>query len=729
MKMTVALPSQRPSSIQLLANWCTAIALSAAAFWIVGSAAPTALAQTSVLTQHNDNARTGQNTAELLLAPSNVNSGLFGKLFTQSVDGLVVGQPLVVPNLSFPDGSTHNVVYVVTQHDTVYAFDADSNEGTNSSSLWTTSFGNPDLGITSVPIANFGCKGTGFTEVGITGTPVIDPASGTIYVVAKTLENGLYLFRLHALDLTTGQEKFGGPVVISGTAGSIVFDATPLLQRPGLLLSNGVIYVAFGGNGCDTYQYRGWVAAYDAQQMTQLALFLASSIKKGAGIWQSGAGIAADENGDIYFATGNGIFDASTGGNNYGDSVLRLRLGSGVFDVIDYFSPADQNFLRTNDLDLGGGGVIILPDQGSDPVHEIIAGGKEGTAYVLNRDALGQFDPVQDDVVQELAAAGGQLQSVPVYWNNNVYITGSKDFIKLFPLTGGLLSTTPAAQTLVKFDKPGNASLSANGQTSGILWALLKGNHILYAFDATNLTTLYSSAQVFGRDSIGLVTHFVTPTVANGKVYVGGLQQLTTFGLFAKLAVVAGDAQTGVDGTTLPTALQIQASDTYTGNPLAGRTVTCKDGGAGGVFSNMPLLTDSSGLGSFTYTLPKKALTIAITCSSTSLVSAVFTETSIPGPPTRISIKLGNFQTAPPSTTLPTPLTVRVADANNVAVPGVPVDFTDNGVGGIISATPVTSDNSGMAATSYTTPPSTGTVKVTASTSGVPSVKFTVTVQ
>jgi hypothetical protein len=251
----------------------------------------------------------------------------------------------------------------------------------------------------------------------------------------------------------------------------------------------------------------------------------------------------------------------------------------------------------------------------------------------------------------------------------------------------------------------------------------------LYAFDATNLTTLYSSAQVFGRDSLGLLTHFASPTIANGKVYVAGLQQLTTFGLFSKLLTVAGDGQTGIDGSSLPTALQIQASDSYTGNPLEGRTVTCKDGGAGGIFTSMPLVTDSSGLASFTYTLPKKALTIQITCSSTSLVSAVFTETSVPGPPSRMSIKLGNFQTAAPSTTLPTPLTVRVADANNVAVPGVPVDFTDNGVGGIISATPVTSDNSGMAATSYTTPPSTGTVKVTASASGVPSLKFTVTVQ
>lgn len=686
----------------------------------------TAWGQTSVTTEHNDNFRSGQNANELLLSPASVNAQQFGKLFTQAVDGLVVGQPLIVPGLSFPDGSVHDVVYVGTQHDSVYAFDANNMAGP----LWVDSFANPAAGVTSVPIANFGCPGTGFTEMGITSTPVIDAETQTIYVVARTLENGSYFFRMHALDLTTGQEKFGGPVVISAAVGSVNFNAATQLQRPGLLLSNGVVYIGFGGNGCDTYQYYGWVMAYDAQLLSPLGTFLATPAKRGAGIWQSGGGLAADQQGNIYFSTGNGIFDASSGGSNYGDSVLQLQLGGGSFNVVDYFSPFNQNFLRTNDLDLGGGGVLLLPDQTNPPVHEMIAGGKSGTIYVLDRDFMGGFDSVQDDVVQELSAAAGQMQSVPVYWNQSVFISASSDYIKLFSFNNGLLSSTPVAQTAIKFDKPGPTSLSANGDTSGILWALLKGQRILYAFDATNLGVLYSSAQASNyRDKLGALTHFATPTIANGKVYVGGLQQVTVYGLLPRLSVTAGNGQAAIDTTLLPIPLQFQAIDSYTGNPIVGVPGTCSDGTAGGVFSSKNFVTDAFGMSTFTYTLPKKALIISITCSNLNYVPAIFTETSIPGPPVHLAIKLGNLQTASAGTVLPTPLQVKVTDANLVPVPGVTVNFTDNGAGGILSPTSAATDGSGLATTTYTTPSTPATIKITASSPGLPNASFKETSQ
>jgi len=694
--------------------------------------------QASVLTEHNDVARTGQNLSETVLTPANVNSVQFGKLFTQNVDGTIVGQPLYAPDVTLPDGTTHNVVYVATQHDSVFAFDAGNNQGNNALPLWTASFSNPANGITSVPIANYGCTGTRFTELGIMGTPVIDPASGTIYVVAKTMENGQYFFRLHALDITSGQEKFGGPVVISASvpsnSGMVSFNAAYHMQRPALLLVNGVVYIGFGSTGCDSYAYHGWLFAYDSQLLRQLGVFVDTPNGTRGAIWQAGGGPAADSEGNIYLQTANGTFDANTGGLDYGDSVLKLGLANDVLGVADYFTPFDQSYLAANDFDLGSGGVLVLPDQSGTYPHEIIGGGKEGTLYLVNRDNMGQFHSGDNSqTIQTIPnIVPNELDSVPAYWNSNVYIAGEGDFIKMFSLTGGLLSSAPVSETQVLFNQagPGSVSISANGGTNGILWAVLHGNPVLYAFDATNLANiLYSSKQALKlRDKMDAAARFVSPTVVNGKVYIGGKTDLMVYGLFPALSVASGGGQVGAAGTTLPTPLSIQTVDSYPGNPLGGISVTCKDSTPHGSFGSSVSVSDSSGIATTTYTLPVKVSNVTITCSSAGLVSAQIAETAIAGPATVIKVFSGNKQSAPTATALPNPLVVSVVDAHGNPISGVAVTFSDGGEEGSFSSTSATTDVSGHASTMYVTPDQVDVVQVSAATAGLKSAVFAITV-
>ncbi len=695
-----------------------------------------AYGQADVLTHHNDNSRTGLNSKEILLSPSIVNPNQFGKLFSQPVDGIIVGQPLYVRNVSLPDGTKHNVVYVATQHDTVYAFDADNNQGGNAAPLWSVSLAN---GATSVPISDHGCTGTHYTEIGIMGTPVIDTGKSTMYLVAKTLENGLHVFRLHALDITNGAEKFGGPVVISGSApsqdGPVVFDPMIHMQRPALLLANGRVYVGFGSNGCDLYQYHGWLFAYDPQSLQSLAVFLATPDGKSGAIWQGGGGPAADTNGNVYVVTANGTFDAFFGGSDYGDSVLKLGWTGGTFGVLDYFTPYNQEYLGDNDVDLGSGGPLLLPNQPGAHRHEMIAGGKEGTLYLIDRDNPGKYNGIDDnDIVQSIpGAVAEEINGVSAYWNSSVYLAGDLDYIKQLPLTGGLLSPTPLTQTDIAFRGAGSASISisANGKTNGIVWAIRHTVPALFAFDATNLSIeLYdSNLALHFRDRLGDVARFTTPAVANGKVFVPGKQALVVYGLFPSLSVAGGDGQTGVVGTVLPVSLGVLASDPYTSQALVGVTLSCKDGGASGKFSSSTLTTDSSGMASVSYTLPTKPKAITITCASPDLSPATFSETGIAGPPARINIVSGNNQVAPPNTLLPAPLVVKVADSHGNGVSGIAMSFTDNGAGGVFTAATGTSDSTGNVSTQYTTPGHTGKVKITASSNGVPSKNMTVTVQ
>ncbi len=717
----------RPQPVTTLIAICFVLCLGLSLAW----------GQNDVLTQHNDNSRSGLNANETVLTPTNVNVNSFGKLFTQSVDGIIVGQPLYASQVLMNDGLVHNVVYVATQHNTVYAFDADSTQGNNASPLWSVSLND---GGTSDPIADYGCTETRYTEIGITGTPVIDPGKTTLYVVAKTVigtgDDAVRNFSLHALDITTGNELLGGPVIISGTAassnGSGTFNPIFQLQRPALLLQNGVLYMGFGGNGCDVYAYSGWLFAYNAQTLQQEAAFLVTPDGRRASIWQGGSGPAVDENGYIYVATANGTYDGPAGGNDFGDSVLKMGWNGNDFGVNDYFTPYNQLQLSQNDLDLGSSGPLILPEQPGLYPHELVVGGKQGTLYLVNRDNLGQFNAITDSVVQEIPkAVVSELVGVSSYWNNSVYVAGDLDHIKQFSLINGMLTQLPVSQTTVAFGGagPASTSITANGNNSAILWAIRHTSPALFAFDPTNLKhEFYDSTQAPQlRDKLVPVVRFVTPTISNGKVYVGGTAALEVYGLLPKLSVATGNNQTGMEKTVLPVPLSVVATtaSAYGSNPLAGTPVTCKDGGAGGMFTpSTTQMTNTAGTVTYSYQLPPSPHAVTITCTSLGYTSTVFSETGAVGPPVKMTVVSGNNQTAAPNTPLAAPLVVKVMDANSFGVPGVTVNFTDNGAGGTFVATSVITGSSGSASAQYTTGQHAGKISITASSAGITNLTF-----
>ena len=497
-----------------------------------------------VFTYHNDNRRTGLNANETILTPSNVNATNFGKKFTYNLDGYMYAQPLYVSNLVFPSG-VHNVVYAVTENDTVYAFDAD---GQSSSPLWKMSFINPVAGVTAVPSADISAEYMGPT-IGITATPVIDQTTKTIFVEAFTKENTAHVHRLHALDLITGQEKFGGPVIITATtngsgAGSVggTLNFRPGQHcRPGLLLLNGVVYVTYASIE-DVPPYHGWIMGYapnsSSNSMPQVAVFNPTPDGSSGGIWSVGA-LTADSNGNIFTATGNGSFNGNT---NFGDSIIKLATTGGVLQLNDYFTPFNQTALESADLDLGAAGVLILPDQPGLHPHMLLASGKEGKIYVIDRDAMGHFQSGSDSqILQVITGQLGAVLSSPAYWNNTVYYSSFNSPLKSFVLNNGQLSTTPSSQSSVTFGYPESPVISANGATNGIVWIpqhIGGSNGVLRAFNAANLSQeLYNSNTNVARDGIGNVPGFGTATVFNGKVYVStknltdGQAKLFIFGL------------------------------------------------------------------------------------------------------------------------------------------------------------------------------------------------------
>ncbi len=688
-----------------------------------------------VLTQHNDNTRSGLNANETLLTPANVNVNSFGKLFTQNVDGAIAGQPLYASQVTMNDGNIHNVVFVATQNNTVYAFDADSAQGNNASPIWSV---NLDDGGTPDPISDYGCTGTHYTEIGIMGTPVIDPGKTTLYVVAKTVTgtgpNAVRNFSLHALSIVNGSELFGGPMIITGSApsqnGSGTFNPVLQMQRPALLLENGVLYIGFGGNGCDEYAYNGWLFAYNSQTLQQKSAFLVTPDGTRASLWQGGSGPAADENGYIYVATANGTYDgpAPAGNNDFGDSVLKMTLNGNALSVLDYFTPYDQYQLMKDDLDLGSSGPLILPDQPGMYPHELIAGGKQGTLYLVNRDDLGQFNSNTDNVIQEIPnAVASELMGVPTYWNGSVYLAGEGDHIKQFPLVNGQLTQQPVSQTPIAFTGfgPASTSISANGNTNGILWVIRHSSPTLFAYDPTNLANeFWDSTQAPQlRDRMVPVMRFATPTISNGKVYVAGSSALEVYGLLPSLSVVSGNNQYGMEKAVLPIPLTLLAGESST--PVPGVVVTCRvEPGGGKLSPSTPQTTNSSGTITYSYTLPLKVEGITITCSSPGYISAVFTETCASGPPKSMSISSGNNQTAPPNAPL-APLVVDVVDANGLGVPGATVNFTDNGAGGTFVAPSVVTAPNGTATAQYTFGPKTGNVTITASSSKLTNLTFT----
>jgi len=488
-------------------------------------------AQVTVATWHYDNAHSGVNPNELLLNPLTVNSLLFGKLFTQPVDGAIVGQALYLPAVSIPGAGTHNVVYAATMNDSVYAFDADSATGGNAQPLWKASF--LSGGVKTVPISLQGCGGTTkWTQVGIVSTPVIDPVAGTLYVVAKTYEKSKFIHRLHALDVTTGAEKTGSPVVITASfqqAGTKnVFQDAMQVNRPALLLENGNIYIAFGSNGCRGGKEQGWVLAYDATTLQAEGAFDVEPSSSAAAIWQRGGGLSSDEQGFIYGATADGPF---TPGTNFGQSVLKLAQSGNTLSLDDWFTPYNQSYLDSNDLDMSEP-VLVLPDQLGSYPHMAAAVGKEGTIYILNRDNMGHFCDTctkkDTQVVQELPGFAPDTGAL-IFWNNAIYTSANSSPITALSFANGVLGSKPLAQSK-KVSGGHSPIISSNGALGGVLWQINGSG--LAAYDATSLARLYTSGQApNGRDKLPTLPHFANLMVANGKLYIGSNNSLVVFGL------------------------------------------------------------------------------------------------------------------------------------------------------------------------------------------------------
>jgi hypothetical protein len=621
-------------------------------------------AQVNVTTFHNDIGRTGQNLSETVLTTSNVNATTFGKLFSQSVSGQIYAQPLYLSGVTI-GGASHNVVYVATEGDMVYAFDADTNGGGNAAPLWSasllsTAHGAP-AGATTMPssVVGFDIQ----PQIGITGTPVIDPTTGTLYVVAKTQESGNGVQRLHALDVTSGAEKFGGPVVLTASVpgtgngsvnGTLTFDPIWENQRPGLLLLNGIVWIGFAAHG-DNGPWHGWILGYNAATLKQTGAFCATPNGTGAGFWMSGEGLAADQLdpvnkpfGRMFVPTGNGDYNATKPYNNtmdYGDSHLAIDLTNGVPTVSDEFTTNQQQALDNQDGDIASGGMMVIPTQttGSYP-HLAVQVGKQGYMYLLNRDNMGGYNTSADQIVQEQPYAVGAVGawSTSAYWNGNVYWWGRVDSLKSFALTNGLLSTNPVKST-DQMGYPGaTPSISANGNTQGIVWAIdseaygTPGPSLLLAHDATNVATLlYTSATNAARDTAGNAVKFTVPTVANGKVYVGADGELDFYGLLAgttqtaapsispgtesftgSISVSITDSTSGakiyytLDGSTPTTS-----STLYSGSITVSSTETIK---AVASATGQVLSTTSSA----TYTSTAQAATVAFSIATGTYTSA-----------------------------------------------------------------------------------------------------------
>lgn len=488
---------------------------------------------------HNDDGRTGQNLNETVLTTGNVNSAQFGKLFSYTVDGQIYAQPLYVSNVNVSGVGVRNVVYVVTEHDSVYAFDAD---GLSSSPLWSVSFINPAAGVTTLSNSDVGGCSNISPEIGITSTPVIDPLTSTMYVLARTRETSgsttSYVQKLHALNIASGAEVSGSPVTIQasvqGSTGTVTFNPQTQNQRAGLFIANGVVYIAWASH-CDYKPFNGWIIGYNTSSLQQAAVYNTTPDGEEGGIWQSGAAPAVDSFGNIYVMNGNGTFDANTGGSDYGEALEKLAPSGGTLTVADYFTPSNYESLNESDLDLGGGGPLLLPDQPTQPTQLMVASGKEGAIYLLDRTNLGKYSPSANQILQCFPAGTvPNAHSMPAFWQNNVYFAGVGDYVKSYRLYNGLLSTAPTSLSAKTVGYPGATPvISANGNSNGVLWMLSTVQGFaaaLRAYDAADLSReLYNSNQ--NGTPPGMATKFQVPTVANGKVYFGTQTELDVYGL------------------------------------------------------------------------------------------------------------------------------------------------------------------------------------------------------
>jgi len=502
---------------------------------------------TDVVTYHYDIARTGHNLQETILTTRNVNSSSFGKLFTSSVDGIIDAQPLFLSEVSIPGQGAHNVMYAVTENDSVYAFDAD-----NGNRLWHVSL----LQSGETPSDDHRC-GQISPQIGITSTPVIDRASGangTIYVVAMSKNSSEYFQRIHALDITTGAEEFGGPVTVKAKypghgdnshGGYVIFDAGQYAERQGLLLLNHVVYTAWTSH-CDQRPYTGWLIGYDERNLSQTSVLNLTPNGSEGSIWQSGAGISSDGQ-NIFFLDANGTFDTTLDKqgfpihHDFGNGFIKVSTTGNKLTVADYFNMFDTVNESDNDEDLGSGGTIVLPpmkDAKGKLRYLAIGAGKDQNIYIVDRNNMGKFNPNNDDAVyQEInGALGGGEWATAAYFDGSIYYGPVANNLLQFQFSNARLSTSPRSKSAAAFGYPGTTpSVSANGSKNGIVWAIEHSDpyDVLHAYDATNLANeLYDSNQASNqRDRLGTASHFGTPLVVNGKVYVGTTNNVTVFGL------------------------------------------------------------------------------------------------------------------------------------------------------------------------------------------------------
>jgi outer membrane protein assembly factor BamB len=501
-----------------------------------------------VVTYHNDLARTGQNLEETILTTDNVNSSSFGKRFTMRVDGVIDAEPLYLSRLSLPGQGTHNVLYAVTENDTVYAFDADL--GTK---LWQVSL----LRSGETPSGDFGCGQIG-PQIGITSTPVIDRSSGphgTIYVVAMSKTSSDYFQRIHALDVTTGREQFGGPVTVTATYpgrgdnsqnGSVLFDPKQYAERQGLLLLNHVVYTGWTSH-CDFRPYTGWLIGYDERTLAQTSVLNLTPNGHEGSIWQSGAGMASDGT-FIYFLDANGTFDTALDARDFpqngdfGQAFLKVSTQNNHLAVADYFEMHNGPSESNEDEDFGSGGALLLPkmvDSSGTARYLAIGAGKDSNIYIVDRTNLGKFHPTANQIYQQIdGALDGGMWAMPAFFGNSVYFGPVGNNLLEFKLSQARLSTEPVSKSSTLFPYPGTIpSISADAGNNEIVWAIDHSdpNDVLHAYDGSNLQKeLYNSAQAGIRDRFGQASHFGTPMIANGKVYVGTTTDVTVFGLLSK---------------------------------------------------------------------------------------------------------------------------------------------------------------------------------------------------
>jgi uncharacterized protein YjdB len=496
---------------------------------------------TDIVTYHNDNARSGVNAHETILTTASVDSTTFGKLGEFAVDGQIDGQILYLNQVNIPGHGMKNVIYAATEMDSVYAFDADSISGNTSAYLWKSSVvpaGESPADAASLPCGNYAFNG-------VTATPVIDRGRNAIYVVAMTKDSsGNIIDRIHALDLTTGNELFGGPTKITATypgtggnstGGTVTFVPRYHHDRAALLESNGIIYTAWSGLNGDCGNYSAWVIAYSADTLLQSGVIDLVPDNYGAGIWMGGGGPAADGAGNVYVVTGNGFGDTPGINQSYGNSFVKLN-GSGKLSVLDYFTPYNTISEDSADLDFGSAGPLLLPDlvdANGVTQHLAIGGGKDCNMYVVSRDNMGQFNAMKNEIHQQIKMCASQNHSSPVFFNGTVYVGPVGTALEAYTMMQTVLPSTPSSQTAQAIGRV-VPSVSANGTGNGIVWAVSSKARALYAYDANNLATkLYDSTQAAGnRDQpAGINGGFITPTITNGKVYFGTGSTVAVYGL------------------------------------------------------------------------------------------------------------------------------------------------------------------------------------------------------